>query len=203
MPVRALPAPPNILALKFGSCSSGCASAVGPWCLRLLAQGSNPAASCTTLFPGFTSLLALCGPESRTPAPAPAFHGPAHTRPRLYLRYLIARVSSCLPPLLLRRICCDLRPGGALRLIAYLHQTPGIRRSRIIAAAAAAAPRDGPRTRPQDSAQHRTRGRRRSACTDSLPSVCCLSCVASLLARCGRMLENTALHSSSQPFQPS
>ena len=97
----------------FGSCSSGCASAVGPWCLRLLAQGSNPAASCTTLFPGFTSLLALCGPESRTPAPAPApapaFHGPAHTRPRLYLRYLLARVSSCLPPLLPRRICCDLR----------------------------------------------------------------------------------------------
>jgi hypothetical protein len=200
VPVRALPAPPNILALKFGSCSSGCASAVGPWCLRLLAQGSNPAASCTTLFPGFTSLLALCGPESRTPAPAPApaFHGPAHTRPRPVLalpacpRQLVPAITAAA---CVRRICYDLRPAtcNLEGPCALSHTSTKLRAS--VAHASSPPPPPHPATAP--GLGHRNRPSTGLAAADaalgltaSPPSVVCRAQpAASLLARCGRMLD--------------
>ena len=86
VPVRALPAPPNILALALAHAPP----AVLCLCIWPLVFTTPRARlqsrcfpSCTTLFPGFSSLLALCGPESRTPDQHPHQHPRQHsTAPR-------------------------------------------------------------------------------------------------------------------------
>jgi hypothetical protein len=119
--VRALPTPPaNNLALGVQV---------------ILRKAPIPLLPARHCFLASEALLALCDPESRIPAS----HGSAHFQCALLT---IARVSSCL---LLRassphQTWRGALPGSCLRLIAYLHQTPSIRRSRITVAAA---PLDG------------------------------------------------------------
>lgn len=128
------------------------------------------------------ALLALCDPESRIPA----FHGFARTTACLCPRQLVP-VAACR--------CIESAPDfleGVLAAdvcaLSYLHQTPGLRRSRIIVAAAPSTGRAPRRTTPRPGLK--------------FLECCALFAAASSRAASG-CCDDTALHSSSHPFQPS
>ncbi|KAJ4992623.1 hypothetical protein SVAN01_02006 [Stagonosporopsis vannaccii] len=154
-----------------------------PWCSLVLHQAPIPQPPARHCFLASPAVLALCDPESRIPA----FHGPAHS----------SAPPSCLPLRASSLSSPPSWPGGALpgsrlRLIAYLHQTPSIR-SRITAAA----PLDGHCTCHE-------RWPRLPCCCLTAPLLHCRSLCALTPSRAASgCCDDTALHSSSHPFQPS